>query len=348
MSELPRSRSSRARTAALLVLFAGAFLAIGWSIFWFVAHSIAGRELDNWLAREAQHGRLWTCANRSSGGYPLSIAVDCDQPRLQTILDGSPTTISARRIAIAAPLYTPKLLTADLAGPLEASSEAGLQARADWRSLQLSSRGLPGRLDRLSLVGEGLTLEGRLGDRALRPTKANAIQAHIRRHAPGPGAPYAAGVSVAGVEAPDLDAVTGNKDAAVAHVIGIVTNLDKAVVGTLAERVELWRAAGGRLTVTSASLLKGPLAAQAEGALGLDQSRRLDGKLDLRMTNAGRMALDLAVQAGALRPGTISYTLVRALLGVDKGGETRASVSFENGALTVGPLKGLIALPPLY
>ena len=57
-----------------------AFLALGWSAFWFYAASRTESTLGAWIEREASHGRVWTCPQRQTGGYPFRIEVTCATP----------------------------------------------------------------------------------------------------------------------------------------------------------------------------------------------------------------------------------------------------------------------------
>ena len=348
--KFPRPGANRLRTAAFLTAFACVFLAVGWSIFWFLAHRTALRELAHVIASERREGRDWSCGTMTSGGYPLAIEIDCDRPALKAAVDGATTTLALRRALVRAPLYTPKLVTVDLTGPAQVGFGAtGASATVDWARLQLSSRGLPDRLDRLSIAGDRGVVETRGADGALSRVAITVFEAHLRRASGAVGAPYNIAGSFAGVESPALDLATGSDMPAIIAVIGSVTQADKALVGPLAQKLDMWRMAGGRVAVNLLSLQKGPLAIQAEGALGLDQGRRPDGTLDLRLQNAAAPAMNLATRLGLVAPNSVGAGLLAALLGAAaRGGETRIGLAFENGALSVGPLKGVAPLSPLY
>ena len=343
-----RLRADLVRKIAALVGFAAAFLGIGWSAYWYIAQRTALRALNAALAAEQREGRTWRCDTMSSGGYPFAVQIDCEG--LTTLAETSDGTIEAhaRKARVRAPLYTPKLVTVDLTAPGEISiGQSNLRIALDWNSLEISTRGLPDRLDRISIVGARADLATSVGGVAAPPAKIAAFEAHARRAAGAPGSTYNLAVSLAGLDAKPLDAIIGGVDPAVFAAFGSVNQVDRATVGSFAERVELWRAAGGRLTVNVASLIKGSFAAQAEGSLGIDQSRRIDGKLDLRIRNA---SIPLANLGGLLGiPGLPVAAIAGSLLGAKRDGdETRLGVSFENGQLGVGPLKNLATLPPLY
>lgn len=336
-----QKQRSRAKTAALLLLFAGAFLFVGWSIFWALAHRAATGELKAWLDWEARNGRTWSCQSMTTGGYPLSIDIDCSEPSMRA----GKLSVTARRAMISAPLYTPKLVTINLTGPGEAIADT--QFRANWKRLEISTRGLPERLDRLSVSGEGALLEGDAA--AASPTRILAISSQWKRASVGANAPYSFAISLAGVENSALDAVTGTGDPAVIAAIGAVTQVDRAVGASLPERTEAWRDAGGRVGVQLLAVRKGPLGIQAEGTLGLDQSRRLDGKLDFTLNNFGTILTNFGSRFGLEGPIAAAMSLLGAMPGqTSKQGEMRVGIAFENGAVSVGPLKRVLSLPPVY
>lgn len=333
---------ARLRAGGSLFLFALLFLAAGWSAYWYVATRAAMRELRVQIDREARGGREWSCSRMTTGGYPMSVEIDCDSPTLRANVDGVALVVHAPRAVISAPLYTPKLVVIDLSGPLDYSYGSS-RNRAEWKRLQLSSRGLPDRLDRLSIVGENVAVRNTAG---LLSVVVGAAQIHFRKSSPASDAPYNLVVGLGGVKSDALDELTNSITPALFTLVSAISQVDKATTGSWPHRLERWSAAGGRLTIGLASLTKGPMAAQAEGAVGLDQRRRLDGKLDVRLRDAGRAAFALAKRARLVAPDSLTARLAAAFL--DRAGETKFAVTFENGELSIGPLKRILVLPPVY
>src|SRR5260370_40349496 len=73
---LPRPISRRSRQVILpFALFVA--LAAGWTALWFHASSVAQASIAAWRAREAQSGRLYTCASENLGGYPFRLEGVC-------------------------------------------------------------------------------------------------------------------------------------------------------------------------------------------------------------------------------------------------------------------------------
>ena len=347
-TENPAARPSegkrRVRSVAFLTLFAIAFLSLGWSAYWYAAHRMAISELQSALAFESREGRDWTCAKLLTGGYPFSVDFDCEGLVVTARIGERSIVAHARKALVHAPIYTPKRVTIDLTDPADILVD-GAQVRVKWSKLQLSARGLPDRLDRFSVAGADVAVH--LADDSANAAATIAALLINLRHTPGADdLPLNFEASLAGIESPVLDAVTAGADRATFAAIGSVTHANKLAGGSLASRMDSWREAGGRVSA-NLSLVKGRVAAQAEGSVGLDQGRRLDGKFDLRMLNSGAPLADLAHRFGVRGP--LASLLVGSLISPDAStGEARLAISFENGRLDLGPFKRIIALPPLY
>lgn len=332
------------RKLASSLIFAIVFLAIGWSVFWYIAHRLALRELDAALAAEARVGRVWSCKTITPGGYPLSIDIGCDGFSVIADSDGRRIVAQARAASVHAPLHSPKRIVINVDSPANIEV-GGLLPRVDleWRTLQFSTRGLPDRLERLSAAGSDVSI--RLGDQP--PTAASLFQSNIRRAGGTAVGVYNYEFSIGGIRSRFLDATMGGEQLALVASVGSVTQIERGAKGPLRDRIESWRNAGGRVILNQLTLLKGDFAIQAEGALGLDQAHRIDGKLDLRIQNAGDRIAGIARNLGAAGP--LAGALLGGMLPIDRQtGELRLPASFENGRLGVGPFKGLLPLPPLY
>ena len=331
------------RKIAYSTAFAVVFLAVGWSIYWLVASRLAASELQSTLAREARDGRIWSCENMRSGGYPLSIDIECGRLTVRAQTASGELVAHASGASVRAPLYTPKRVSIDLASPGDVTAGDTLRADLTWRRLQISTRGLPDRLDRLSVSGADAAIRTSLDSS---PVRISAFQTNFRRAFGLAESPLNVEISLVGVDSGLLNATIGGAGAAAFAAVGSVTQVDRAAAGSLPERLEQWRAAGGRLVLTQMSLIKDDFAAQAEGALGLDQSRRIDGKIDLRIQNPGAPLANLAQRMG-LGALPLAAALAGSLFG-SSNGQTQIAVSFENGRLGLGPLKGIATLPPVY
>ncbi len=344
MTERPASRSAGAwRKFGYAIAFFAGFLTIGWSIYWYVAHRLALGELEATLSREAGFGRTWSCGAMTSGGYPFSVEIDCDRFSVAARSQDRSITAQARRAVVRAPLYMPKRVYIQVHSPAEVSIDDA-RVDLDWRSLQVSARGLPGRWDRLSVAGADGAI--RLNGNAT-PTRIAALQSNLRRPAHASDGILSYEISVAGIQSAIIDILLGGAEPAVVASIGSITQFDRALTSPPGDRLDQWRSAGGRLNVSQFSLQKGRFGLQADGGVGLDQTRRLDGRLELRAQNAADVIAGLGRQSGSFGLPLVGL-LLRTFLTDRETGETRLAVSFENGRVGIGPMKSLMTLPPLY
>lgn len=333
-------KTSTLKSFIMLLGFACVFLAAGWSAYWYIAQNMALRELHVQLDREARRGRIWSCDSLRSGGYPLSVSIDCLAPRLR-IEDDGPKSFSAKRAVIRAQLYAPTLVAIDLSGPASARVDDDVTT-LDWSSVRVDLRGLPMRFDRLSAVGSNVEVAWA----GAPPTKVETLHVHLKRAAPVAQATFGLTLGLAGIESSALTKFGGPGEPALLTLLGTITQVDAAGVGHWSDRLEAWRAAGGRMAVTALNLARGDVSLQGEGLIGLDQRHRIEGKLGLRLRNAGPALLAVAEAAGKLQRNSLSGQLAAGILA--RPGEMKFDVSAENGSLSVGPLRRLFALPPLY
>jgi hypothetical protein len=123
--------------------------------------------------------------------------------------------------------------------------------------------------------------------------------------------------------------------------------------GTLRDRVEGWREAGGRLAIASFTASQGPRRIEASGDLGLDALHRPAGHLDLAAAGIADLLTQLV---GPLPGGGALEALQGRLPGMGRR-ETPADpklrrlprLTFADGRLHVGPLPvPRVRLQPLY
>ena len=131
----PISRRSR-QVILPLALFVA--LAAGWTALWFHASSVARASIAAWRAREAQSGRLYTCASENLGGYPFRIEVRCTEAGAQMRSADPPFVVKAKDLLVLAQAYRPNLLIAEVEAPL--TFEAHRPASAGCRPPPIASR----------------------------------------------------------------------------------------------------------------------------------------------------------------------------------------------------------------
>ena len=118
----PRRRSRLGLYAPFILLL---LLAVGWSVFWFVARERTRTGYDEWVASEAAAGRLWSCADRVIGGYPFRLELSCSE--LAVSRPDVHATIG--RVRVVSQLYKLSHIIAEATGPFRVQSfSPGLQS----------------------------------------------------------------------------------------------------------------------------------------------------------------------------------------------------------------------------
>jgi hypothetical protein len=297
-------------------------ICIGWSIFWYVASSQTESLIDGWITREKSVGRDWTCPARQIGGYRAVSHV-----------------------------YQPSLALVEITGPFRMKAEDGsAEVLLDWEALQLSLRGLPNNLTRLSLVSEDMSLRGQVAGYGTFSADTGHAEAHLAPTAQRPDRAYDIYIALNDAVFPLLDEITGTKAKAAILLDGTMTQADFGLSGHLPERIERWRAAGGHVEFSNASLSKGTLNFKSKGRLGLDDERRLDGRLDTEFSGLEPVLAHYGVNPALLNAGAI----LNSLLGQRREAKPaepkpfRLPLVIDQGQIVIGPLRLPIRLPPLY
>ena len=344
------------RWTLYLPFVALAVVAVGWSAVWKVAAGITETGLDDWFAQEHAQGRDWTCPNRSVGGYPFRLEVRCAAPSFTGRVGAVAVAGSVGDVLVAAHLYNPSLVLAEVGSPLVFKAQDGsLDLSLAWTRLQASHRVRKGGLERDSLEIEGPVL--RLAGRGL-PTiaaKAEGFEVHLR-----PNPDRASAVSamdfalrLTKLEAPALDGLSGYAGPLDAVFAATVLQTDALRGGDLAQPLEQWRQAGGNVEIRELKLAKGDALVEANGALEIDSAHRLAGRIELQMTGLGPLLQRFGVSPGNAAIGGLLGGLLggRGLPGQNQSGAKgalRVPLDLNQGRAMIGPMRLPLVLNPLY
>src|SRR4051812_47509891 len=215
-------------------------IAVAWSVAWYVLEQRAVEGLDEFMSREAQAGRQWTCADRSVGGYPFRIEVSCSTLAVQR----GEARASVGRVLTVAPVYQPRLVIAEAAGPLQVTS-GDMRLEAQWRllqtSLHLEDRGLP----RASLVADGASVRGAGLSPSDFAAAAERVEAHLRPDPArlDPDGAYDLAFSVAKASVPALNELVGGNEPLDLSGDALVTRAAALSAKPGAVELERWRQA---------------------------------------------------------------------------------------------------------
>ncbi len=323
-------------------------LAIAWSIAWFVIRNRAADALDSWLAAEARSGRQWTCGDRTIAGYPFRIEIVCNSLDLKR----GAVTASFGRTEAVAQVYQPRRIITEVAGPLRVTDGA-VTVQGTWDLLQASINATPAGLQRLSLAATApkVTVTGMGGGEIA--GSGSRLELHVRPN-PSRAGEQARDVAASVTEAriPLLDALIGGGEPANLNTDVTVTRADGFKGGTIAEEMELWRKAGGKLDILMLAATKGSRQIEAKGDLRLDEQHRPAGQLNLA-------AAGLDGLLGNLTGGRLGGNLLGMLLGQGRTAPAQPNAKpqlaslpplrLENGFLAMGPFViPNVKLQPLY
>ncbi len=350
MSDVILRRDRRRPRAVLMVPAASALiLVLGWSVLWGVARQQALSAMDGWIAAEAVHGRLWSCPGRDASGFPFRIALSCRDIAFNGVVDGAPAEGHLAGLSAEVWLYEPSSVDIALAGPLALTSrDRHADFTLSWAALHATLRGLVGGMKRIELVAEGADF--------MRPEGGGHADRVALHAGPAAGRPVddvadAVDIAVSGAAIPLLDALTGEDARFDGALTGVVTRAfgDLPDLGT--GTVERWRSSGGHLDVSSLVFGKGDLKATAAGTLGLDDQHRLAGRLDAGLSGFEPLMRRFGVPVRAAAIGGLLAQLLggkTAPPAPDASRTMTLPIVFGNGAMSIGPFKTPLRLPPLY
>ncbi|WP_181832527.1 DUF2125 domain-containing protein [Bosea caraganae] len=345
---IPARRKSRFWLYAPFVLLA--LIAAGWSGFWFYVQGRVTETLDNALAREAQAGRSWTCADRSVGGYPFRIEVRCASLTLTSTRWGDLVSVQTGPSVAVGQIYTPGLAIVQVTGPLQASLPEGRKLNLGWKQFEASAALTLSGFERLSLVmaepNGVLTAPGKADE----TWRAAQFELHARRNPTRPATDQATDIAVStkGSVLPGLDALIGNAEPGDLDLQATVTQSVAFRRGFNPDALETWRAAGGLIELTKLATTKGTARIEASGRILLDPAHRVSGQVNAAVAGIERIG---GIQVGGLMAG------LGGLLGgrQPQAGATPGLVSIpplvlRDGRLYIGPLRvpGINAVQPLY
>jgi hypothetical protein len=345
----PHPSIARRRNRRYVILVLLVLLVIGgWIAFWFYAQGAAREAIAGWKAREARAGRVYDCGSQSIGGFPFRFELLCDSASAVIRSAHPPATVTAPNVHLAAQVYDPTLLIAEVAGPLTYAEE-GRPPRysASWSLAQASVRGTPRAPERVSVVleqpsvkrldpaepvldAERLEIHGRMLEGS---AQSHPVIELVLRSAKL-SAPVAGPMAVKPVDG-EVDAV--------------LRGLNDFAPKPWPARFRELAQSGGRIEIRRVRVQQGDTLAVGAGALTVNGNGRLDGQLT--MTIAGAESLINDVLAANRRKLGFSVSLGLGLLGGSKRLEGRPAISLPlrvaDGTMYLGPVK-LAEVPPLF
>ena len=308
-------------------------LAIGWSAFWSFASNKADEAISGWMTTEKANGRTWDCAGKEISGYPFRIELHCASIKFSS----AQMKADLGAFHAAAQIYSPKLILADVSGPLQINS-ASVQNVFSWTNMRLSLR-FNGALERFSLNIADFKA-GEVTDSAL--ISAKMLEFHLRTDTARPTDDRAADVVVNmnDVRGSGLDVLIGNPDAGTINLLGTITQASGLRANNWQSALENWRAQNGQIFLETGRLSKGSFSIEGKGALSLDAAHRVQGDLMVGARGVGPI-VSRFVSGNAAQ-------LAGALLERKDGSAVQLPLRMQDGRMSFGPLRTGPILTPLY
>jgi hypothetical protein len=338
------------RSTVLIIVALLAAVVAGWSLVWSAAARKTGAVLDAWIENESQLGRNWTCADRRIGGYPLDIELSCADSQFRGEVLGGNFAGSLGGFHALATVLQPDRIRLRLEPPFAGTTPDGdIDLRIEWSALNVVLEGRPNALTRLSVDGAQLTVTGSAGGLGAIDARTQSVQASV---APAPASGEAAldfQIALNGAVIPSLAQPLGLNAPLDAAFGGAIYRADIAGAGKLAERIERWRAGGGRLELKTAQLTSGAAKISASGILDVDEWHRPHGKLDAAFEGINPILERLGVDPQILAASSLLTRFLRNAPGNGGGPETtRLPLRLSDGVLSIGPIRTPVRLSPLY
>lgn len=321
-----------------------AALAVAWSAFWFYAASRARDTVAEWFAREAKSGRVYICNDRSVGGYPFRFELRCNDPKAELQAATPPLSVSAKNLLIALQVYQPKLMIAELTGPVTVTDPAQMRTyAANWSLGHASVRGTPRDPERISIALDNPVFEKREGAAAERlfSSKHTEIHGRIAGGSVRENPVIDIAFRLAGAMAPALHPLLGQPfDAEVdSQLVGLRNFNPKPWV----ERFREIQQANGRIEVRAARFQQGDTLAVAAGSLNLSDAGLLDGELQVTVAGLDKLLSTLGADqlvrpdsAAGQRLDSALNSLDRLIPGLGGLARQKAGLGVAAGAALLG------------
>ena len=320
-----------------------------WSGLWFYAAHEAEARTDAWIAAEQAQGRAWACPHRAVGGFPFALAVTCDHATyagqgMGQRVDALVTGLEAR-----VALNDPRRIIVTLRPPFNfRTSDGATSVEGTWHSLVLDLAPASRTVD---MQGSGVALAGLFAGSARTGGTADTIATRFALVEDRTNPTVGFDLAVKGAAVPPLDDLLGGSVPADLVVAGRLDRAEVGVARTPEEAMERWRQAGGRIAIDRSMATRAGASVAATGALGLDESHRLKGRLDAEFRGLEPILARYGIRGNL----AVVSSLVSALFGGGRPHQAPAApgaldlpISFNNGRLGIGPITTPVRLTPLY
>jgi hypothetical protein len=345
-----KNETKQRSTAFYLVYVPAAVLVAivtGWSMFWFIASRQTAAAVTKWMMHEAQTGRIWTCPDQKSGGFPFTVEVSCTNLLFQGKIFDKTSTGTVRGFHVTAPLLRSDNLLARIEPPFTAQTSDGtFDITMQWSNLFVELDGPPGAFERVSIAGTEVTLQGRAGGLDALNGRFNEFRSNLVRSSERHDNSYDFMFSFDDGSIPALNTLLDSQLPIWMQFGGTISQAGIGGAQSVPDFFEKWRSANGHVDITTGRLTSGGILLEAKGGLDLDDQHRIKGKLDASFAGFQKAFRQLNIDPGLIAAGQ----LLSGLLGKSSEipGRLNLPVTFSGGFVSIGPVRTTIQIPPLY
>lgn len=319
----------------------------GWSAYWLVARSVVlsgiARELETARAR----GDNWTCAGMRASGYPFRIEIRCDSIELARTATTGVTQFRTGPLVVIGQPMTPGHIIIHAQGPATGRLADGTAIEARWELLEASRRAKSGELERFSLDGRRPVLVIGAGGPQPVTLSAQQMELHLARNGARPASDRALDgvLRISQLASAHLDQLLGDSNPSDVEFRAEIAQADPLGNGLTPASLEQWRQRQGRVDIARASLRKGLKRLELKGQIGLDEQKRISGRIEPSVANIDQVA-GIRLRGGAM-------DLMSAMAG--RGGPDAdglrplPALELREGRIAFGPIRiPAMRLDPLY
>jgi hypothetical protein len=367
--------SRRRRWPAILIVFLVALAGL-WAGAWYYGSGVLERTIDGWKVREAQAGRVYTCATQTIGGFPFGIELRCAGAGAELKSTKPPLSLKARDMLVSAHVWQPTVLTTEFAGPVTiAEPGQAVTISANWRHAQTKVHGLPTSPESVSIEVEQPIVDRAAGENLFKADRLD-LNGRLVSGTVQDNPVIETVLKLVAASAPSWHPAAATP--VNADVTAVLRGLKDFSPKPWPQRFRELQAAGGRIEIKNARLQQNETIAVANGTLGLSAAGRLDGQLRLTVANLEKflptLGLDQMLSQEQASPQINSAfgALDRLVPGLGKVARKNAApmiaasvnlmgqpaelegkravalpLKFDDGMVSLGPLK-LGATPPLF
>jgi len=275
---IPRGRRWPAILIVLLIVLAGL-----WAGAWYYGAGIAGRTIDGWKAREAQAGRVYTCATQTIGGFPFGIELRCADAGAELKSNQPPLALKARDMLVSARVWQPTVLTTEIVGPLTiAEPGQAVTISANWQHAQTQVHGLPVSPESVSVNLDHLVVDRTAGDNLFKADRLD-FNGRLMSGTVQDNPVIEMVLKLGAAAAPSWHPAAATP--VDADVTAVLRGLKDFSPKPWPARFRELQAAGGRIEIRNARVQQRDTIAVANGMLSLSPAGRLDGQLRLTVAN---------------------------------------------------------------